>query len=629
MAITTYKGTIVEYSPEEWETEVDIYNGITVIDYDVFKGCKGLKSVRFPDTLDCIAWSAFEDCSSLTSVIMPASLRIVEDNAFKNCTALESVILSENMTDIMSEAFKGCTSLRAVVIPNSVINIKRRAFFGCTSLSSVTLLGNVKSIGVNAFSDTALYNDSSKWENGALYIGNCLIKVNSDVSGEFTVRAGTKLIAECAFDGSAVTTVILPESVQCINDNAFKGAYALSTIVVHGSIFEVGENILDRSQDTVISISDPKNVPQGLKIRAVKGFLKEYAEGRSDRQRTRNYFRYFKKRRDHVISHLGCFLPLYYFLTKKDLIYLDEIDEMIDNTDDPSIVALLLDYKNSRLSDPENVRKLECLNLRKTERELGAPPTEDELRRLWEFKTEEDNTVTVTDYKGYSKVVTVPSLIGDKPVFAIGPKCFFDNDGIESVTVPKGIRVISQLAFGGCTNLKEINLPVGLTEIEAFAFKDCDALKQVFLPNSLEHVGYKSFEELSLRPLPSTNTFCAGNHILASYFLANRRRIIRQGIMSLTDKVYENSRLISIFCPDGMTEIGKSTFKNCKEFKLAILPASIKRIGRGAFKGCDDLTICAPEGSYVEKYARENNIKYKKYKYKTSISNKNDLFGDA
>ena len=56
------------------------------------------------------------------------------------------------------------------------------------------------SIGEDAFDYTDFVEDSANWENGALYIGNHLIKVSEDVE-RFVVRPGTKSIAQDAFEG--------------------------------------------------------------------------------------------------------------------------------------------------------------------------------------------------------------------------------------------------------------------------------------------------------------------------------------------------------------------------------------------------------------------------------------------
>ncbi len=55
---------------------------------------------------------------------------------------------------------------------------------------------------------------------------------------------------------------------------------------------------------------------------------------------------------------------------------------------------------------------------------------------------------------------------------------------------------------------------------------------------------------------------------------------------------------------EGMRSVGFGIYE------MAI-PESVTSIGRDSFTFCDDLTIFAPAGSYAEKYAKEENIRFR------------------
>ena len=71
-------------------------------------------------------------------------------------------------------------------------------FLDSTSLNNIIIPSSVTSISKYAFEYTGYYNDENNWDNGVLYIGNCLIKAN-DVYGDYTIKDGTKIIADSAF----------------------------------------------------------------------------------------------------------------------------------------------------------------------------------------------------------------------------------------------------------------------------------------------------------------------------------------------------------------------------------------------------------------------------------------------
>lgn len=126
---------------------------------------------------------------------------------------------------IGSNAFAFCINLKKVVIENGVKSIGEYAFASCQSLININIPDSVTSIGGRAFTDTAYYNNTNKWKNGVLYIGNHLIKAKT-ISGEYVIKDGTITIAPSAFHGDAASTrskIIIPNSVTNISSGAFYG----------------------------------------------------------------------------------------------------------------------------------------------------------------------------------------------------------------------------------------------------------------------------------------------------------------------------------------------------------------------------------------------------------------------
>ena len=123
----------------------------------------------------------------------------------------------------------------------------------------------------------------------------------------------------------------------------------------------------------------------------------------------------------------------------------------------------------------------------------------------------------LTEYKGSSGSVTVPSKIGSSAVTSIGSGAFSGNTSLKSVSLHVGVKKIGQEvfagftaltsvslpstlesigvgAFYGCTSLGSVNIPSGVTSLGDDAFSGCSSLKTVTIPDSVTSIGDGAFD---------------------------------------------------------------------------------------------------------------------------------------
>lgn len=201
-----------------------------------------LTELVIPGGIEEIGWNQFKGCTDLVSVTIPDSVNRIRKDAFSGCSELKELSLGYGLTTIELYAFAYCEKLPSVAIPESVTTIGGYAFTDCFQLAEIGLPDSVTSLDGLAFEDTAYWNDESNWEDGALYLGNHLLRVNADeASGEFVVREGTRTIAGGAFrECSALTSIVLPEGLVVIGESAFENCFRLTEIVIPESVTLIG-----------------------------------------------------------------------------------------------------------------------------------------------------------------------------------------------------------------------------------------------------------------------------------------------------------------------------------------------------------------------------------------------------
>lgn len=170
----------------------------------------------------------------------------------------------------------------------------------------------------------------------------------------------------------------------------------------------------------------------------------------------------------------------------------------------------------------------------------------------------------------------------------IGRNAFARCNSITSIRIPDEITAIEESAFYGCSGLTSIVIPNSVAYIGSYAFSDCSGLNSVTISNSVISIGGSAFsgcDNLQKVIVKSIATWCKIN------FESNPLQIAHHLYSD------EDTEIIDLVIPEGVTEISRSAFRGCENIKTLHLPNSVKNIGGSAFEGCTKLEyVNLPEG---------------------------------
>ena len=144
------------------------------------------------------------------------------------------------------------------------------------------------------------------------------------------------------------------------------------------------------------------------------------------------------------------------------------------------------------------------------------------------------------------------------------------------LTAYKKLKTIAESSFANESDISEIELPSNLRTIEKEAFKNCRFLKVVQFEGNkkskltIQFNAFKDCEKLDSVIFGTDNS-----------------------LKKLT--------------------IEKGAFEGCTSLRAVYLNSSECKISDGAFSGAENIILAVKNGSNVERYARENGIRYVKF----------------
>lgn len=216
----------------------DSRSKLTMIGLATFAGCSALESINVPDTVTRIGDYCFRYCAALERVDLPDSVTYLGSFAFQHSDIKYSPFsLNSQCETIGQYAFDHTLSLTEIVIPSGVTSLPGATgnygtFYGCTSLirvifapnSQLTKIGNNCFSYCTAISELLLPDSLQIIEGNAFY--NCAI-----VNSPFSTSSGVVSIGNMAFQGCTRLELLnIPAGLTTISEKAFYGCTALEAV---------------------------------------------------------------------------------------------------------------------------------------------------------------------------------------------------------------------------------------------------------------------------------------------------------------------------------------------------------------------------------------------------------------
>ena len=562
-------------------SDVAIGNSLKAIEEYSFYNCEKLSTLVIGTSVESIGDYAFYNCAiaklsipmattrigkyafanntEMTRATLRTQLKTIDDGAFQNCASLATTSIPANVTYIGAHAYENCTSLPKVIIPIGVTEINDFAFSNCTALSDVTIKSSATRIGVSAFLNCAF--------------------------AEITLPDTVEIIDESAFRGcKTLQTIVLPDVLNFLGESAFFDCTALYTVSLPDAVATVGEDVFYNN-----------HMYQHIYIRYYTGTI---ADGLLEAQDMRVVVI------DENITSIGnrafaechkLMVVTYDYSREDGEFYLSSNikhigDEAFANTTNLKnlfVPDTLMSVGTNAFYNPI-VSKYNCNDITVTFYYVAGSIAADILKqqKVWHV-TVNDHIHTIGD-NAFNSITTLDSVSLPDTIANCGNAVFANSgtkvvayirgvdgivddsvydgktDGLYGMDFDANVKTIGKHAIANSTSLKIVIIN-NAEKIDDYAFFNDIAINNLSIYGQLKHIGEHAFEECKLVPslvLPATTEY------IGSYAF------------------YNCNSLQTINIPYGVEAINSHTFFGCASLLRVDLPSTVKVIADYAYYGC-------------------------------------------
>lgn len=592
------------YSDENTEiTELIIPDDVTIISSHAFAYCTSLTSVTNSKGVTKIGDYSFSNCNSLNSIKMSYEISNIGNSAFKDCEALDKVIIpnlkswcnivfEDNDSNPLTYAHRifsdDDTEITNLIIPDGVTHINDSTFIGCNDIKNIIIPNTVTSIGNWTFSDCENLV-SIEMSTNLQTIGSCAFD-NCKALSSISIPYGVDVIQSNTFGRCiGLKKVELPSSVISIEDNAFYNCYNLSDINLPSSLEHIGNSAF-RYCEKLNKILLPKSITsiEDKAFYGCQGLFIVYSLIEEPFEITSSTF-------PGSTSQITLYIPHGSKENYESMEWWNNAKQLIEV------------YPKGTLIKGNTQEGIEMTFL-----VTSSMESLQTTGFTCQVSKEDVNLTSVSELT--EGIITIPNVVKDHIVTAIGTGSFYGCSKITSIIIPKSVSSIGNESFSGCTSLTDITIHSSVTSIGDYAFYNCSSLMSVAIPNNVTSIGsyaFKNCKALTDIILPNSITsiamgtfeWCSG---LTNITIPNSVQYIYQGafqncsgltqvsipnsVVAIEDEVFSGcTNLATITLPNTLEKISKRMFAYCTNLTAITIPKTVRFIENQAFSGCSRL----------------------------------------